>query len=230
MALGIDGAAHRGALQAGGRTAAVLAGGPEVPYPPSHRELHRQIGEQGVVVSERPPGSRSQRWGFPLRNRLIAALTDFTVMVEGTERSGARHTVDAALKCQRGSGAVPGPVTSPLSTGPNQMLTEGATLIRDASDVLDELFGAGRRPQELPGFIDDDANVPDPVLDAIRQAVAAGDDTPQKIATSNAGLTPRQIARALGELALAGGIVQDIAGKYCLPRSSRRRSTKPETR
>lgn len=144
MALGVDGAAHRGALQSGGRTIAVLAGGPERPYPRSHARLHEQIAAEGAIVSERPPGSRAQRWGFPARNRLIAALAVKTVVVEGTEASGAMHTVDFAEQLGQTVAAVPGPVTSPLSAGPNALIAEqDGGLVRNASDVLDGIYSVG---------------------------------------------------------------------------------------
>ncbi|MFY9264030.1 MAG: DNA-processing protein DprA [Solirubrobacterales bacterium] len=214
MALGIDGAAHRGALGAGGRTAAVLAGGPELPYPPSHRRLHEQIALQGVVVSERPPGSRSRRWGFPLRNRLIAAFSDLTIMVEGTEKSGAKYTVDAALDLGRCCAAVPGPVTSPLSAGPNQMLIEGALMVRDARDVVDQLFHVGARPEVFGDPPDARRLGLNPRLTAILDRIAAGDGTAQKIASGSPELTPREIVRALGELEMTGWIERDATGGY----------------
>jgi DNA processing protein len=143
MALGVDGAAHRGALGVRGATIAVLAGGPDVPYPRSHRDLHRQIAETGLVVSEMPPGQRPYRWSFPARNRLMAALARMIVVVEAGESSGTLITADFAQDLGRTLGAVPGRVCTRAAAGSNRLLREGAAVVRDASDVLDELFGAG---------------------------------------------------------------------------------------
>jgi DNA processing protein len=143
MALGVDGAAHRGALGARGATIAVLAGGPDVVYPRRHRDLHRQIVESGLVVAELPPGQRPYRWSFPARNRLMAALARMTVVVEAGEASGTLITADFAQDLGRTLGAVPGRVSTRAAAGSNRLLREGAAVVRDASDVLDELFGVG---------------------------------------------------------------------------------------
>jgi DNA processing protein len=143
LALGVDGAAHRGALGVRGPTIAVVAGGPDVVYPRTHRDLHRQIVEDGLVVSELPPGQRPYRWSFPARNRLMAALGQMTVVVEAGESSGTLITADFAQDLGRTLGAVPGRVSTLAAAGSNRLLRDGAAVVRDASDVLDELFGAG---------------------------------------------------------------------------------------
>lgn len=142
MAMGVDSVAHAGALEAG-RTVAVLATGADRPYPARARQLHRRIAETGCVVSELPPGFAPRRWAFPARNRLIAALSAGTVVVEGGERSGSLITADFAVELGRFVGAVPGPVTSRLSAGPHALLKAGAEPIRGPEDVLDLLHGAG---------------------------------------------------------------------------------------
>jgi len=142
MAMGVDSAAHAGALEAG-RTVAVLATGADRPYPARARTLHRRIAETGCVVSELPPGFAPRRWAFPARNRLIAALSAGTVVVEGGERSGSLITADFAAELGRFVGAVPGPVTSRMSAGPHALLKAGAEVIRSAEDTLDLLHGAG---------------------------------------------------------------------------------------
>jgi DNA processing protein len=142
MALGIDAAAHVGALDASGLTVAVLAGGPERAYPASKRRLHARIVARGVVVSELPPGAQARRWGFPARNRIIAALARATVVVEASERSGSLITAGLAADLGREVAAVPGLVTSPLSEGTHGLIADGARLVRDARDVLELLFGA----------------------------------------------------------------------------------------
>ena len=145
MALGIDAAAHAGAIDGGGPTIAVLAGGADRPYPRSKAALHRRIREvqSCCVVSEMPPGFVPFRWGFPARNRMIAGLADLTIVVEAAERSGSLITAEMAQDLGRMVAAVPGPVSSPMSAGTNSLLRDGAELVRHAQDVLDSLLGAG---------------------------------------------------------------------------------------
>jgi DNA protecting protein DprA len=142
MAFGIDACAHRGALEAG-RTVAVLACGPDVAYPAAHRSLWRRIQENGLVLSELPPGTGAWRWSFPARNRIIAALAGMTVLVEAAERSRSLLTAEIAVKLGRRIGAVPGPVSSAASAGPNQLLAAGASVVRGGEEAL-ELLGASR--------------------------------------------------------------------------------------
>jgi DNA processing protein len=136
MARGIDGAAHRTALEECGRTIAVLGTGIDVPYPVGHRELHRTISEQGLVVSENPPGMRAHKGAFPKRNRIIAALAPVTIVVEAGFRSGALNTASQALELGRVVAAVPGPIDSEQSRGSNQLLRDGAVLIAAPDDAL----------------------------------------------------------------------------------------------
>jgi DNA processing protein len=140
MARGIDGEAHRGALDAGGVTVAVLGCGIDRDYPAAHAELARRITERGLVVSEYEPGVEPAPWRFPARNRIIAGLCGATVVVEARERSGALITADFALEEGRDVLAVPGEITSSLSAGTNALLRLGATPVTCAGDVL-ELFG-----------------------------------------------------------------------------------------
>jgi DNA processing protein len=140
LAFGIDGCAHRGAID-GGRTVAVLGCGPDIAYPSSHRTLWRRIEESGAVISEFPPGAVPWRWTFPARNRVMAALSGMTVVVEAAERSGSLLTANLAADLGRDLGAVPGPVSSRSSAGPNTLLAGGAFVVRDAQDVLDALLG-----------------------------------------------------------------------------------------
>jgi DNA processing protein len=138
-ALGVDGAAHRGALSLQGSTIAVLGSGIDVAYPASHRSLLTDIVQVGTVVSEYPPGVPARPRRFPARNRLIAALSRAVVVVEGATGSGSLITAEFAVDLNREVFAVPGPVTSPLSAVPHELLRDGATLIRGADDVLDDL-------------------------------------------------------------------------------------------
>ena len=140
MARGIDGEAHRGALEAGGTTVAVLGCGIDRNYPAAHSELARRIGERGLIVSEYEPGIEPAPWRFPARNRIIAGLCSATVVVEARERSGALITADFALEEGRDVLAVPGEITSSLSAGTNALIRLGAVPVTCASDVM-ELFG-----------------------------------------------------------------------------------------
>ncbi|WP_329378777.1 DNA-processing protein DprA [Streptomyces sp. NBC_01351] len=140
-AYGIDGAAHRGALASGGATAAVLACGVDVAYPRGHAELLGRIAGQGLVLGELPPGSHPTPSRFVLRNRVIAALTRGTVVVEAAHRSGSLVTARQAQKLGRFTMGVPGPATSGLSAGVHELLRGEAELVTDAAEVV-ELVGA----------------------------------------------------------------------------------------
>lgn len=139
LALGIDGAAHRAALECGGRTIAVVAGGLDSVYPKEHSGLFRQIRESGAVVSEHRLGVRPDARNFPRRNRLISGMTLGTVVVEAAEGSGTRWTVQQALEQDREVFCVPGSIFSPASRGTNRLIQEGAKLVYDYNDILEEL-------------------------------------------------------------------------------------------
>lgn len=207
MAFGIDGCAHRGALD-GGRTIAVLGCGPDVAYPASHRGLWRQICERGLVVSELPPGAPPWKWTFPARNRIMAALAGMTVVVEAARRSGSLITMDLAADLGRDLGAVPGPVTSRASAGPNALLASGAHVVRDAQDVLDAMLGPGRR-LEPP----DPTSALDPELETVLAAVEAGEATCDAVAAAT-GLSAASSAAALVRLELLGSLVCSDLGAY----------------
>jgi DNA processing protein len=157
-AYGIDAASHRGALDAGGRTIAVLGSGIDVGYPRSSADLIDRIAEAGSVVSEYAPGVPAEPHRFPARNRILVAMATALVVVEGAGLSGSRISVDHALDLGRDVFAVPGPVTSPLAEVPLSLIREGATMIRGADDLLTDLGirvpSDGERPDppiELPG-------------------------------------------------------------------------------
>ncbi|MFF8944690.1 DNA-processing protein DprA [Streptomyces sp. NPDC014864] len=139
-AYGVDGAAHRGALGAGGATVAVLACGVDRPYPRGHTGLITRIAQQGLVVGELPPGEHPTPSRFVVRNRVIAALTRGTVVVEAAYRSGSLVTARAARRLGRHTMGVPGPATSVLSAGVHELLRDGAGLVGDAAEVI-ELVG-----------------------------------------------------------------------------------------
>ncbi|MEV6025165.1 DNA-processing protein DprA [Streptomyces sp. NPDC052036] len=139
-AYGIDGAAHRGALAAAGATVAVLACGVDQPYPRGHAGLITRIAEQGLVIGELPPGEHPTPSRFLVRNRVIAALTRGTVVVEAAHRSGSLVTARAAQRLGRFTMGVPGPATSALSAGVHELLRGEAVLVTDAADIV-ELVG-----------------------------------------------------------------------------------------
>ena len=139
LALGIDGVAHRAALQCGGRTVAVVAGGLDSVYPKEHTSLFYQISKQGAIISEHPLGVRPDARNFPRRNRLISGMTLGTVVVEAGEGSGTRWTVQQALDQDREVFCVPRSIFSPASRFTNRMIKEGAKLVADYTDVLEEL-------------------------------------------------------------------------------------------
>ena len=138
-ARGIDAAAHRGALDPGGSSVAVLGCGIDVAYPRQNRPLLERIVGSGAMVSEYPPGVRAQPFRFPARNRIVAALSKAVVVVEGAEGSGSMITADHALDVGRDVFAVPSAVTSPLSWAPHALIRDGATLIRGPEDLLADL-------------------------------------------------------------------------------------------
>ena len=139
MARGIDTAAHWGALEAGGRTIAVLGCGVDVVYPPENRKLMAEIIESGAVISEFPLGTPPEGVHFPQRNRMISGLSKGVVVVEAPLRSGALITADFALEQGREVFSVPGNTTSPYSQGTNRLIKQGAKLVEEAQDVLEEL-------------------------------------------------------------------------------------------
>jgi DNA processing protein len=155
-ARGIDSAAHRGALEAGGASVAVLGCGIDVPYPRQNRRLLERIVASGALVSEYPPGLPPEPFRFPARNRIVAALSRAVVVVEGAAGSGSMITADHALDIGREVFAVPGAVTSPLSAVPHGLIRDGATLIRGPDDLLADL--GLEVPADEPGGSGQDAS------------------------------------------------------------------------
>jgi DNA processing protein len=207
MALGIDAAAHRGALAGGGGTIAVLAGGPDVVYPRSERRLYERIVASGAVISEVQPGARPGPGCFPKRNRIMAALGAMTVVVEAAEPSGSLITAEQAQRLDREVGAVPGRVTTRVARGTNGLLADGAAVVRDAQDVLDRLLGVGAGAVRAVG--------PDiePELALVADAVEGGAETPDAVAAA-AGIAAGQAAVALARLELLGYVRADATGRY----------------
>ena len=203
LARGIDGEAHRGTLEAGGRTVAVLGCGIDRDYPRSHAELALRIREQGAVVSEYPPGVEPAPWRFPARNRIIAGLCVATVVVEARERSGALITADFALELGREVFAVPGEITSALSAGTNDLLRQGAAPLLAAADVLAAL-GLEPAPRRA-GAVSETAAI---VLAEVTDAACDVDGLVRAT-----GRSTGEISAALVELELAG-LVTAAEGLY----------------
>jgi DNA processing protein len=206
MALGIDAAAHRGALAGGGTTIAVLANGPDTAYPAAHRGLYERIVDTGAAIAEHPPGTRAQRHYFAVRNRIMAALGTVVVIVEAAQPSGSLITADVAARLGRSVGAVPGQVGVRVAEGANQLLKEGAHVIRGAEDVLDLLYGVGasaRPPGERLAI--------EPELQAVLELVEGGAGTVDRVALA-AGISPRDAAVALARLEQLGLLAAGAMG------------------
>lgn len=208
-ALGIDTAAHRGALAAGGATISVLGCGIDRTYPASNASLFECISEEGLLISEWPPGSASHRHHFLIRNRVIAAATLGTVMVEASARSGAMQTLRRARALGRRAMAVPGPVTSAMSVGCHMMLREEhIRLVTGWADVLEEVGSIGADLAPLPRGPERDWDNLDPtsvqVLDAVPRRRGA---TADQIAAA-AGVSVREALRSLGLLRVHGYVVE----------------------
>ncbi|MEW1901039.1 DNA-processing protein DprA [Streptomyces sp. NPDC086147] len=198
-AYGIDGAAHRGALAADGATVAVLACGVDVPYPRGHDRLIRRITEQGLVVGELPPESHPTPSRFILRNRVIAALTRGTVVVEAQHRSGSLSTARAAARLGRHTMGVPGPVTSALSAGVHELLRGDATLVTDAEEIVELVGDMGqlapaRRGPVLP------RDLLAPATAHVLEAVPARGPTSTTAIARRAGTHPDETLAKLYEL------------------------------
>jgi DNA processing protein len=194
LARGVDGEAHRGALEVGALTVGVLGCGIDRDYPAAHRELAARIRATGLTVSEYAPGVEPAPWRFPARNRIIAGLSAATVVVEARDRSGALITADLALEEGREVFAVPGEITSALSSGTNDLLKLGATPLTTAADVLD-VFGLASTDAE-PVELGSSAEA---VLARLRDGPASADELARAT-----GLDAGALSSALTELELAG--------------------------
>jgi DNA processing protein len=211
LARGIDGEAHRGALQSGGHTVAVLGCGIDRDYPAAHTALAREIAERSLLVSEYEPGIEPAAWRFPARNRIIAGLCAATVVVEARERSGALITADFALEEGREVFAVPGEITSALSAGTNALLRLGATPLTSPADVL-ESFGIV--PQEAARTAIGEA-----AASLLERLPASVDELVRTTA-----LPASDLAAALAELELADAVHEEdgvYRAAFTSPRSRR---------
>ncbi|HPY24672.1 MAG: processing protein [Actinomycetota bacterium] len=213
-AYGIDGAAHRAALAAEGSTAAVLAGGIDVLYPAGHSALLHRIAGSGLLVSEYPPGVRPARHRFLTRNRLVAALSSATVVVEAAMRSGAASTAAWARALGRVVAAVPGPVTSGASAGCHALLRSGAELVTRPAEVLEIVGRVGELAPDLPRpehLLDNLTEVQRQVFEALP---GRGARTPDQIAVA-AGLPAHSVLGPLASLEICG-LVQRQDGRWRL--------------
>ncbi len=187
MALGIDGLAHRAAIEAGGRTVAVLACGVDHVYPPEHIGLYTAIQERGLILSEFPPGSSPRRSWFPARNRLLSGLAAATLVMEAGRRSGTLITVEHALEQGRDVYALPGSIFSPESRGPNHLIGEGAAILLDVEQLLADLGSgtAGRQATRVAG--------------RLRQLQDSQSGTPSAPPRQEAGSEARRLLEILGQ-------------------------------
>ena len=217
MALGIDAAAHGGALDADGPTIAVLGCGTDIAYPRRHRGLYQRILEAGLVVSEYPPGTAPAPWRFPARNRLIAALAGTLVVVEARARSGALITADHALDLGRDVVAVPGAAGSSAAAGTNGLIKAGAGLVEDEADLA--VWLGIEEPAPHPAPTGDDARA---LLDRLSAAPAFPDEV---AGPGGAGRT----AALLSRLEVEGWLVRDPAGRYTLARAWTPTASPPST-
>lgn len=226
-AYGIDAAAHRGALSVGGETVLVAAGGLDRPYPPGNGSLFGRIAEAGLLVSESPPGSDPRRHRFLTRNRLIAALSGGTLVVEAAERSGAMNTAGHCTNLGRPLMAIPGPITSAASAGCHRLIAaeqHPARLVTGAPDVLFAVGSAGDvagTPQDGVRSRGDDLidrlDTLDPAARLVFDAFPArGWTGPDRLAVA-AGLPALQVIRTLPALELAG-LVESAAEGYRIRR------------
>jgi len=203
-ARGIDAASHRGALSAGGTSIAVLGSGHDLPYPKGSSELVQRIAAAGAVVSEYAPGVVAEPFRFPARNRLVAALGRALVVVEGAHGSGSMISVDHALDLGRDVFAVPGPVTSPLAEIPLSLIRDGATMVRGAADLLDDLGYSAKLLLEPPPNLKDDER-------RVYEALGAS-GLPDALASAT-GLALATVTTALLSLELKG-LVRTTGGRY----------------
>jgi DNA processing protein len=219
LAKGIDGHAHRAALEAGGRTIAVLASGVDNIYPPEHRQLADRMVESGSLVSDYPPGTRPEASNFPARNRIISGLSLATVVVEAPLRSGALITVGFAADQGRDVYAVPGNIFSSASEGTNRLLRQGAIPLTSAAEVLDELHLSTASPKAEP------EQTAFPMSDEERSIYALVTAEPQHIdeLAYSAGLTISQAAALMTMLELKG-LIANVGAQHFVATSIRPRS------
>ncbi|HYU67038.1 MAG TPA: DNA-processing protein DprA, partial [Jatrophihabitantaceae bacterium] len=213
-AYGIDAVAHRSALSAGGGTVIVSAGGLDRPYPAGNASLYDRVGETGLLVSESPPGSAPQRHRFLSRNRLIAALSSATIVVEAAARSGALNTARHCQVLGRSLMVVPGPVTSPMSAGCHALLrrdAEPARLVTSVDDVLEIVGSAGEGLPATPAVALVDAgdlrevlDRLDPIAKRVFDGMLVRRPAREDEIARRCGVSSVEVIRALPALRMAG--------------------------
>ncbi|WP_164158265.1 DNA-processing protein DprA, partial [Sandarakinorhabdus rubra] len=220
LARGIDAAAHAAALPTG--TIAVVAGGVDVAYPPDHADLMAKIADDGLIIAEQPPGIEPQARHFPRRNRIIAGLAAGTIVVEGAAKSGSLITARLAAELGREVMAVPGSPLDPRAGGCNQLIREGATLVRDAADVLEALSTLSGEPRMPLGLTPSVAEPAAPALttpESARTAVLAllsPTPVPVDDLVRQAALPAAQVASVLLDLELEGTLTRHAGARVAL--------------
>ncbi len=215
LARGVDSAAHRGVLAAGGRTIAVLGSGVDIVYPPEHAGLADGIVRRGLLVSELPPGTTPRPKYFPLRNRLISGLSRAVVVVEASERSGSLITARLALEQGREVMAVPGNVLSGRNRGAHALLRDGARIVETADDVCEELgleTAAGAAAGAAPAA--GDGGRPPETRDAILRHMDAGEVYGVDDLAARSGLDSASLLARLTDLELQGRVARAGAGQF----------------
>ncbi len=199
MAAGIDGYAHRGAIEGNGKTIAVLGCGPDICYPESNRKIYEHICEEGLVISEYPPGTNPRPWFFPMRNRLISAFSEMVVVVEAGKESGSIITAEKAAEQGKEIMAVPGNISSILSQGTNRLIADGAAVMTCITDVLETI---GIKPAEksseeiLSGLGKDEETV-------VKIIMRQGETTVEELSNIT-GKSPSQISGIVAVLEVKG--------------------------
>ncbi len=207
LAVGVDAAAHRGALGTLGSTIAVIGTGPDRVYPASHRDLAHSIAAEGVIVSQFPPGTPPRDSNFPRRNRLISGLARGVLVVEAALSSGSLLTARYAGEQGREVFAIPGSIHSPLSKGCHRLIRDGAKLVETAQDVLEELGLVAGSPGASAGVAAPAST--DPML------VAMGEDPVEvDVLVARTGLPAQSISARLVTLELAGAVARDSGGRW----------------
>ena len=218
LAIGIDTAAHEGALQAG-QTIAVLGTGPDRVYPASNRELAHRIASGGALISEFPPGIGARAEHFPRRNRLISGLSIGTLVVEATPQSGSLITARLAAEQGREVFAIPGSIHNPLARGCHALIRQGAKLVESADDILEELapllgvnLARSEQPPRANGALQD--SLPDVDYRKLLECLGHDPVAPDEI-ISRSGLGANAVSSMLLMLELQGQIVACAGGRYC---------------
>ena len=206
MAKGIDSCAHEGALEAGGKTAAVLGCGPDVCYPPENRLLMADIQRRGLIVTEYPPGTTPERFNFPRRNRIISGLCEAVVVVQARNRSGSLITAELAAEQGRDVFAVPGNIDSQYNLGNNKLIKEGATPLVCVEDILEHLGISGADEEDARERLSEREYMLFEILGS------EGEMTVDEVCM-RAGLTPAYINPILSVMEMKGFISSDM-GKF----------------